>query len=327
MARRAGRITQVIVSLLVLAAAVWIFFNHQYVADRITVWQYSPSAEVAALTGRAQFADDGKFYFYASRPSLSNREEFNQHCTSQEEHAVILGCYVNRQIFVFDVDDERLDGVREVTAAHEMLHAAYDRLSTNERERVGTLLEAELEAADEALLERLRVYSSLSARDRVNELHSIIGTEVDEISPELEAYYTRYFENRQVIVDMFHSYESVFRDLREQQEALVGELNDLVAQINTRTAAYNQSIVSLNAQIVSFNARAGQPGGFASEAEFDATRNNLLAEQEALEHERAAIEGMRQQYSEKVAMLDELNLQQQSLQQSLDSTPSPVPSI
>lgn len=327
MASRAGKITQVVASLLVLAAAAWIFFNHQYVADRIAVWQYTPTTGIAAIVERAQFADDGEFYFYASRPSLSDRDEFNQHCTSEEGHAVILGCYVNRQIFVFDIDDERLDGVREVTAAHEMLHAAYDRLSADEREQIGVLLEAELDSADNALLERLRVYDSLSERDRINELHSIIGTEADEISPELETYYARYFENRQVIVDLFHSYESVFRDLREQQELLVGELNDLVVQINARTAAYNQSIVNLNAQIVGFNARAGQSGGFASEAEFDAARNDLLAEQQALESERAAIEGMRQQYDEQVLALDELNLQQQSLQQSLDSSPSPVPSV
>ena len=35
----------------------------------------------------------------------------------------VLGCYANREISIFNVTDQRLDGIREVTAAHEMLHA------------------------------------------------------------------------------------------------------------------------------------------------------------------------------------------------------------
>lgn len=327
MASRGGKIAQVVTSVLILGAAAWIFFNHQFVLDRFAVWQYQPTQDIIELAERAQLRGDGEFYFYASRPSLSDRSEFHQQCGNQEEHAVILGCYVAQRIYVFDVEDERLEGVREVTAAHEMLHAAYNRLSQDERERVGNLLEQELETADDALLERLEVYDSLATEDKINELHSIIATEVDDIHPELEEYYAQYFSDRQVVVELFHSYESVFRELRDQQESLVAELNSLVGLINARTATYNTNIATLNAEIVSFNSRAGISGGFASEEEFEDVRSGLLARQQELEAEQVAIDAMRDEYDAKVVALDDLNLQQQSLQQSLDSSPSPVPSV
>lgn len=327
MRSRAARFIQLGVSLATLGLAVWIFFNHQFVIDRLAVWQYRPTPAIEALVDRARFAGDGEFYFYASQPRLSSREEFNQQCVNQEDHAVILGCYAVQRIYVYDVQDERLNGVREVTAAHEMLHAAYDRLSESERERVGALLEAEVATADPALLERLEVYNSLGQAERTNELHSIIATEVEDISDELEAYYARYFTDRHAVVALFHSYESVFRELQIQQEAIMAELNELVADINSRTAAYNQAITALDSEVEAFNRQADVPGGFSSQAEFDQARDALLAQQAALEQEYVAIEAQRARYEERVAALDALNVQRESLQQSLDSSPSPVPSV
>ena len=54
----------------------------------------------------------------------------------------MLGCYHSNQdgIFLYNVQDARLAGVQQVTAAHEMLHAAYDRLSTKDKNYVDGLL-------------------------------------------------------------------------------------------------------------------------------------------------------------------------------------------
>ncbi len=327
MATRGGRSIQLILSFVLLAIAAWIFLNHQFMLDRIAVWNYQPSQDIRALAERATMQDDGEFYFYASRPELADQSAFNEHCGNQEEHAVILGCYVGQRIYVYNVEDERLDGVREVTAAHEMLHAAYERLPGDEQQRLGALLEAELDRASPELLERLKVYDSLPDADRTNELHSIIGTEVADIDANLEEHYRRYFADRQTVVALFHQYESVFRDLREQQKILITELNALAEEINSRTQAYNEAITLLNGDIQAFNARANTPGGFASQAEFNQARDNLLAQQTALENEYVAIEAQREVYNQKKAELDALNVQHESLQRSLDSTPEPVPSV
>ena len=35
--------------------------------------------------------------------------------------------------YIYNVNDERLNGLKEVTAAHEMLHAAYERLPESDK--------------------------------------------------------------------------------------------------------------------------------------------------------------------------------------------------
>lgn len=129
--------TAVIVSslltVLLFLVAGWVVLNRQYVVDQLVVWQYQPSSEVAQLAERAQMNDKGTFYFYASEPQLDGTAKFNEVCKRQEENSAILGCFTNGKIFVYNISDKRLNGVEEVTAAHEMLHAVYVRLSSSEK--------------------------------------------------------------------------------------------------------------------------------------------------------------------------------------------------
>ncbi len=84
-----------------------------------------------------------------------------------------------------------------VTAAHEMLHAAYAELAPGQRRRVDQLLDQAFEAsADQRLRDTLAEYADAEPGQRHNELHSILPTEVAELSPPLERYYQRYFEDR-----------------------------------------------------------------------------------------------------------------------------------
>ncbi len=78
----------------------------------------------------------------------------------------ILGCYVTQRIYIYDVKDAKLDGIREVTAAHEMLHAAYERMSSSEQTKVNALLEVEYEKLrnDKDLAERMAFYARTETR-------------------------------------------------------------------------------------------------------------------------------------------------------------------
>lgn len=327
MKSRSGKTIQLVISLAVIALAAWIFLNHQLVLDKYTTWQFTPSGEIQKIADRATMTDEGKFYLYASRAELSDSGEFNSHCTNQESHAVILGCYTMQRIYVYNVADERLDGVKEVTAAHEMLHAAYDRLSSAERDRIGELLEQEFEEADDGLHERLRVYDSLSSADRLNELHSILPTEVDILSGELEEYYARYFKERAEVVELFHRYEGAFRGLQQRQEDIAARLNELAESVNVRTVSYNSDVELLNSDVQSFNRRASTPGGFTTQGEFNAERNELIARQGALEAERSGIDAERSEYEQLQEELVLIDTEYQDLQESLDSSPSPLPAI
>jgi hypothetical protein len=329
MARRGSIILRWTMSLVILVGAVWVLLNRQMVVDQFTVWQYQPSSEIAALAHRADFSETAKFTFYASRPELNNKQDFNKHCRShQEEGSVVLGCYTAQHIYVYNVQDERLDGVKEVTAAHEMLHAAYERLPEKERTWVNGLIEKERQRnTDPRLLERIKLYDRIEPGQRLNELHSIFGTETTSLSPELERYYTKYFDDRSAVTALFKKYETVFLQLETQQKQLVAELEAMGTELKTRTQTFNDSIAQLNVEIQSFNARADTEGGFSSQNSFNAARADLLVRQQALEAEQASLNRRIDVYNQKRKDLEAINLRAKDLQNSLNSSPAPVPSL
>src|SRR5690606_3442881 len=108
---------------------------------------------------------------------------------------IVLGCFVEGQgIYLYNVSDERLDGVKEVTAAHEVLHAGYSRLSSRDKARINHLLDQAFQANnDERIKETVETYRKRDPSIVSNELHSILATEARELPSELEEHYRRYF--------------------------------------------------------------------------------------------------------------------------------------
>ncbi len=316
-------------AVLLLGLAAFVFLNRQAIIDQFTVWQFKPSAEIASIADRAQLSDKGKYYLYASQAEVDDRAKFNAECgTLQNEKTVVIGCYTNpaKRIFVFNVTDPRLDGVKETTAAHEMLHAAYDRLSDSERTRVDALLQAQkAKITDPRLLDIIKYYESSEPGAVVNELHSIFGTEVRDLSPELEAYYKQYFTDRLAVVSFKEKYEKVFTDLADQQTELVNEMNTIARDVNTRQAAYQTSLATLNANIAAFNTWA--QSGTASQSEYNTRRAALQRQISALDTERSAINAEIDSYNAKKDALDKLNVQAAALNLSIDSKLEAAPTL
>ncbi|HEX4662189.1 MAG TPA: hypothetical protein VH144_01085 [Candidatus Saccharimonadales bacterium] len=322
-----GRAVVLIFNLALIVLAVWIFFNRQYVFDQIMLIGYQPTAEVASLASDTTMTSESVRDFYASRPTVDNRTDFNAHCKNTGEQTIVLGCYAARQIHVYDVNDPRLPGVKQVTAAHEMLHAAYDRLSSDEKDTIKGMIDRQLKSLnDDHIKQLIDIYNKTEPGELYNEMHSILGTEVRSLNPELENYYTRYFTNREKVVDYSQGYESVFANLKDQQTALVSELDSLASSINQQTTQLNAKVEALNADVNSFNQRA-QGSGFASQAEFNSQRNALMTRQSALQTERLSIENQIASYNQKKAQLEAINLEAQSLNNSINSSPASVPTV
>lgn len=321
----AGRLVFIVI---VLAIAAGIFYYRQAIVDQVNVWAYRPSGEVQALAARASLSEKGTYYYYASRPELQQRDSFNNSCGSAVgEKTAVLGCYVMQRIFLFDIDDKQLDGIKEVTAAHEMLHAAYDRLSTRDRARIDDLLQIEAQKiTDPAFVDLVAEYEKTEPGERFNELHSLIGTQVGSISPELEAYYKTYFKDRAQVVALYKKYESVFADLKSQQEKLANELEQLSEQISTEVTQYNRDIAQLNSDVETFNTRA-QNGGFSSQAAFNAERNRLVARQNALAATRDGLNVTISTFNTKREQLAAINSQAEALNRSINSSLDPLPTI
>ncbi|HET7630664.1 MAG TPA: hypothetical protein VFK03_04815, partial [Candidatus Saccharimonadales bacterium] len=282
-------IGRLIVSLVLLAAAGWLLLNRQAVLDHINAWAYQPSAQIQQIVKADTMTDQAKFYFYASRPEIDDRTDFNQACSSVgSEQTAVLGCYAGQKIYIFNVTSDQLDGIKQVTAAHEMLHAAYDRLSQSERQRVDKLVEAEAKNNhDPTVADLIKVYAKTEPGERLNELHSIFGSQVADLSPKLEQYYQRYFSDRGQVVELYQQYHSVFERIKAQQDQLVADLDRLAGEIKSLEADYNSAVAQLNRDIAAFNARASS--GQMSRSEYNSQRATLKQRQASLKGQASLI--------------------------------------
>ncbi|MFZ1301606.1 MAG: hypothetical protein WAQ27_03495 [Candidatus Microsaccharimonas sp.] len=307
-------------SIITVGFAIWLFMNRQFALDQVTVWSYQPSAEIKELDNKVKFTDKGLFTFYATKPVVADPNEFNDKCPREESGSPILGCYTTEdRIYVFNVNNSQLDGMKEVTAAHEMLHAVWQRMSESERTRVGALLEAAYEKkATPELRERMTYYERNEPEAITNELHSILGTEVAGLGTELENYYARYFEDRQIILDLHAKYDSVYNALYTRADELYVTMQTLSDSIQTRSTAYDTDVAQLSSDINSFNSRANN-GDFTSNSQFNRERAALIQRSATLEAQRAAINDDISKYSTMYDEYQTISSQIELLNNSIDS--------
>lgn len=308
----------------VVAAAI---LNRQYIIDKYNAWEFKPSPEIAQIANDIGLNENGRFYYFASRPELDFAKEFNGECRSREQGNAILGCYKNQRIYIYNVNDERLNGLKEVTAAHEMLHAAYERLPESDKKAVNTLLEKEYRKnSDAEFSKRMDYYKRNQPGEEYNELHSIIGTEFADISPQLEDYYKRYFNNRSQVVALHSKYSDKFKELKQGSASLRKELENLSISINNASLKYNKDISNLNSEINTFNSRA-KNGDFSSQEDFLNERSYLIKSTRKLEQDRANINRYIGQYESKRIEYNKLVDESNSMYKAMDSTLAPAPSI
>ncbi len=296
----------------IVVIGLWAVTNRQTVVDWWRLQSYKPSPQILQLADNTTMHERGRELFYLSAPVVEGGQLFNEHCTNHSEQTIVLGCYKLQQIYLFDVTDPRLNGVEEVTAAHEMLHAAYERMSREEKERINPLLKDQIDKLSDARLTNLiKLYNKQEPGELYNEMHSILGTEYRELSPALESYYKQYFADRQKVIGYSEQYESIFsasqariaeldarlETLRSQVEAnntileakqteLEREMNRLNIFRQRDPAAYNQAVPSYNAKVREFNVLVAQNKQLVEQFNvFVKERNREAAAQSDLYHQ------------------------------------------
>jgi hypothetical protein len=311
-----------ILLLCVNGLALW---RHQWIGDWLRLRNYQPPAEIAALVDGASMTSRSQHLFYINHPLLEGKQGFNQHCADKDQETAVLGCYHgDRQgIYLYAVDDVRLQGVREVTAAHEMLHQAYDRLNTVERQRIDKLLNEYYSHGLQQANIQQKIANYTKQKDVVltSEMHSIFGSEVRKLPPELEQYYARYFKDRLKVVTLSEAYQAEF----DRRERLVTEydtqLGSLKAQIDGNKASLDRRLSELTRKEREVN------DAFAKQ---DATqyRAAIVAYNSQVEAYNAKVNATRsliQQYNTVVIQRNEIAVEEQQLQKALDSTVAPEP--
>ena len=84
-----------------------------------------------------------------------------------------------------------------------MLHVAYSRLSDNQKDKVNSLLAEELNRYDaNNIKDKLNGYPT---DDYYDEAHSFIGTELANLSPELNTHYSTFFIDRNIVIKLYQN--------------------------------------------------------------------------------------------------------------------------
>jgi hypothetical protein len=191
--------------LLIVIAALVAFSKKQAIADWWELRNYSPQASIITLANQDSMTPKARHIFYVNHPQLiSDVAQFRRQCNFSEQ-TIVLGCYHPDQqgVDVYRVTDSRLNGVEQVTAAHEMLHAAYDRLSGKEKQTIN----AELMDFYTHDLQDIRVHQTI---DLYKQTEPNAG--VRRLQAEIRDY----------------------NDLVEKRNALATELKGLQSSIDTR---------------------------------------------------------------------------------------------
>jgi hypothetical protein len=242
----------IVVSLLIFGAKY-----AQELQDWYKLLRYQAPPQIAKLATTTTMTDTGRRLFYVNQPQIETQKSAANLCKSAE-HTVVLGCYVSGQgIFIQSVPDPRLEGVMEVTAAHEMLHAGYHRLSLVEQNRLNKQLHSVYDRLEDGRIKDLiKTYQEQDPASVDTELHSILATEVRQLTPELESHYHQYFTDRQQIVVLSEKYEGVFTTLRSRAKQLGQQLaarkltmSQLVEQVDREAAAVEQERLELQRSI------------------------------------------------------------------------------
>jgi len=302
-----------LLGLLVLAYG-GVLYKHQALLDWWHLRGYAAPPAVVQLAAGDSMTPKAQHLFYVNRPLISSGRTFTDHCPAAAEKTVVLGCYVGRDagIYIYAVNDVRLNGVEQVTAAHEMLHAAYRRLSGSERNTVNAMLTDYYNhgLTDQRIKDTLNSYKISEPNDLVNEMHSIFGTEVAQLPAALEQYYRQYFTNRQKVTSYTASYQGEFTSRQTQVAADDAQLKTLKTQIDANEASLNSQQADLKAQRLALQ-------GSNTATDIAAYNLKVAAYNNLLENTKAIIA----QYNNLVTTRNSVAIEEQQLQQELSANP------
>jgi hypothetical protein len=284
--------------------------------DWTRLLSYQPTPEVARLATATTMTDTARKLFYINQPTIESKKSALNLC-QRSEHTVVLGCYVSSKgIFLQAVTDPRLQGVMEVTAAHEMLHVAYQRMSLFEQTQINKQLQAVFERLQNPrIIKIIQTYREQDPRSVEHELHSILGTEVRDLSPELEEHYRKYFTDRSAIVALSEKYEGVFTTLKDKAKLLSNQLQTQNGELEQLTARIKQEQSELESVQVNLQR------SIDANPQIDYS-SQVLSFKERVNSYNQLVARMRSQnddYNRLVTERNSLTLEQKSLIESLEN--------
>lgn len=310
-----------VMSLILMAFVAFFAINFATIKDIIIGLSYHPSSEIVEIRDSLGLTSKGMRIFNAVLPELKEKEEFNQICRDEESENAILGCYRGDKIYVYNILDDELKGIREATLAHELLHAVYHRMSVEDKREIRDALVAVYQQNQDVLGGELDIYADDKKEE---ELYVRIGTEIADLPEILERHYAEIFENQDAITGYYQGYIGVFREIERNLSELLKKAQDLEAEITVKTSKYEGDAAAINAEVAEFNSCAVSRNCFASVAAASARRNELLSKSEAVSLLYDELSGMIASYNELVREYNENLLHGQALNITINSASAPA---
>lgn len=241
--------------------------------------------------------------FLDAQPSIEDKAELERNCR-KNTGAHTLGCFLvvkecrstgvppecstRTRIHLLRMDQAETHDLIYVSAAHEVLHAAYEGIPDEERRRIDRQLEAAVPKLDKCRVDNnLGAYADRGPAEKLSELHSVLATEFSVLPPGLQAHFSQYLADRQLVVaahdralgnreqaicDLEARLDQLevrmdplrrqLRQLRsagrlEASNALVDPLNSLANEHNRIADEHNRLVNEYNQILVSLGAPAG----------------------------------------------------------------------
>ncbi len=315
-------------ALLVAAGFLWV--NRVEIRAYADAMSYVETPELNAIESKLDLTKRGSVLYRASHPTLTATSDFMKRCSGVDssDGGHLLGCYTgSNQIHLFKVDEPTLEGIVEVTAAHELMHAAWARFPHSDRDllidRLFTFYE-EYQKDHPEFVTRMDVYGSLGKASFANELHSVFATEVRELPDWLEEHYARWFRDREVVLDQFDNYHAVFESLQAEADSLQERMRTLRDEVEAASAHYHAAVEQFNRDVREFNARNDRYEFSDRPEEFAEISGRLHERRVALEAEHTTLNASVEEYERLRQELIELSEVSAGLERSLDSSLAPI---
>ena len=161
------------------------------------------------------------------------------------------------------------------------------------------------------------IYARIEPGEHANELHSILGTEVAELSPDLEEYYAKYFTDRASVTALHASANAVFVELKARTDDLVSQMNALRTEIEADYARYTTATDALNRDVEDFNSRA-QYNSQEERLALNQEREELIRRKDKLDALYASIQERSDRFDTMMLELEGLNAVSADLQRGLN---------
>ena len=310
---------------MVLFGLYLIWHNRWWIYDEYRLYGYTAPKPIAQLASEDQLTNYGRTLFYVYHPALENSATFNNNCKVTTA-AIVLGCTViGRGIYLYNIQDPTLNGVEQVTAAYEMLHVGYSRLSGSELTKINNLVMStynKLAPTDPLLRSEYASYLKTEGPGAIdNEMHSTLATQISNLPPALENYYKQYFKNRQVIVNYTNQYQSVFITRQNEITADDTKLSALKSQISNLNSTLTSEYATIKSDQTNMNNQkaAGDYSQYNSEV---GPYNSLVEEYNS---QVAEDQSLVNSYNALVAQVNSIALSENKLSNEINSLSATSP--